>query len=103
MNKLATFVAMMLGSSGVAAIGLPSDANAATGNQLRAEQEACENALRQNTIEALEEFLRKYPRGDSACRALALNSLNGFGPSNKGDNSNRGEVGPQGAPGYGGG
>ena len=36
---------------------------------------ACEEALKRNTVEALETFLRKYPhadRGTSACAALAV-------------------------------
>ena len=37
------------------------------------EEECCQEALNKNTIEALEEFLRKYPPGRSkyACSALA--------------------------------
>ena len=44
------------------------------------EQCACEAALKENTIQALEEFLRKYPPGKkpSACGALALNALSQF-------------------------
>jgi hypothetical protein len=42
------------------------------------EECACEAALKQNTVEALEEFLRKYPQsvndGQSACAALAVPS-----------------------------
>src|SRR5262245_24407749 len=36
---------------------------------------ACEHALNKNTVEALENFLRKYPhaaRGTSACAAIAV-------------------------------
>ncbi len=44
------------------------------------EECACEEALRQNTVEALEEFLRKYPQstthGNTACAALAVPPLN---------------------------
>jgi len=40
------------------------------------EECACEKALAQNTVEALEEFLRKYPHSvdhkKSACAALAM-------------------------------
>ena len=40
------------------------------------EECACEAALQKNTVEALEDFLRKYPqavsRGESACAALAV-------------------------------
>jgi hypothetical protein len=36
------------------------------------EECACEAALQTNTLEAVEEFLRRYPRpSDSACAALA--------------------------------
>ena len=46
----------------------------------RNEQCACDAALKENTIQALEEFLRKYPPGRkaSACGALALNALSKF-------------------------
>jgi hypothetical protein len=46
------------------------------------EEECCQLALEKNTIEALEEFLRLYPpgRSDSACAALAMTALSGFGP-----------------------
>jgi hypothetical protein len=56
-------------------------------------EEACEAALRENTIEAIEEFLRKYP--DSACRVLAMNALQSFEPDGPGD------PGPPSPPGYG--
>src|SRR5688500_14772038 len=40
------------------------------------EECACEEALSQNTVEAVEDFLRKYPQsvdgGDTACAALAV-------------------------------
>ena len=46
-------------------------------------ERACERALQENTIEALENFLQKYPpdkyRPDVACYALALGTLNNFG------------------------
>lgn len=41
---------------------------------------ACEEALRKNTIEALEEFLRLYSDAPTACLALAQNALQGFQP-----------------------
>jgi hypothetical protein len=54
---------------------------------LRTEEEcACEAALNRNTIEALEEFLRRYPPrpgGETtACTALALAALDQFRPDN---------------------
>ncbi len=56
------------------------------------EQCACEAALRENTIQALEEFLRKYPPGKkpSACGALALNALSRFACSDGGSTANCG-------------
>ncbi|MGX5842561.1 hypothetical protein ACWGTI_17740 [Mesorhizobium sp. ArgA1] len=41
---------------------------------------ACEQALKIGTIEALEDYLHRYPDAPSACKALALNSLGQFGP-----------------------
>lgn len=41
---------------------------------------ACEDALRKNTIEALEEYLRLYPDAPTACLTLARNALQGFQP-----------------------
>ncbi len=44
--------------------------------QCASEECACEEALQKNTVEALEDFLRKYPQsvygGKSACAALAI-------------------------------
>ena len=56
--------------------------------QLR-EREACEDALRRNTIEALEEFLIRYPNGTEACQTLALNALAAFGPPEGGQGGPR--------------
>jgi hypothetical protein len=62
--------AMALNVSGSA---LSADASA---RHCTSEECACEQALEQNTVEALEDFLRKYPQsvnnGDSACGALAI-------------------------------
>ncbi|MDX8433810.1 MULTISPECIES: hypothetical protein [Mesorhizobium] len=57
---------------------------------------ACEQALRIGTIEALEDYLHRYPNAPTACKALALNSLAQFGPD--GDGGDHGE----GGGGYGG-
>ena len=52
-------------------------------------ERACERALKANSIDAIEDFLYKYPpgkyRNDTACYALALGALNNFG-SNRGGN-----------------
>lgn len=54
---------------------------------------ACEQALKLGTIEALEDYLHRYPDAPSACKALALNSLSQFGPGggtrNGGDGGHR--------------
>lgn len=57
------------------------------------EQCACEEALKKNTIHAIEEFLRKYPpgRSPSACSALALNALTQFDCDGGGDGIGRRE------------
>jgi len=39
---------------------------------------ACELALKTGTIEALEDYLHRYPNAPTACKALALNSLGQF-------------------------
>jgi hypothetical protein len=52
---------------------------------------ACEQALKTGTIEALEDYLHRYPNAPSACKALALNSLSQFGPG--GGDGNHGEGG----------
>jgi len=62
------------------------------------EEDACRQALEVNTIEALEEFLRNFPNGSSACRALALNSLGSFQGAD--DDPEPGDGGPE--AGYGG-
>ena len=59
-------------------------------------QRACERALQANTIEALEEFLHKYPakkyKNDVACYALALGALNEFSGDDR-DPTERGRPG----------
>lgn len=61
---------------------------------------ACERALKLNTIEALEDYLRRYPDASTACNALALDALNRFGQPGANDGNNRGTGGTDG--GYGG-
>ncbi|MDG4854829.1 MULTISPECIES: hypothetical protein [unclassified Mesorhizobium] len=52
---------------------------------------ACEQALKIGTIEALEDYLHRYPNAPTACKALALNSLSQFGTG--GGNGNGGDGG----------
>jgi hypothetical protein len=54
-----------------------TSAKAVTTRHCTTEECACEEALKQNTIEALEAFLKKYPQstaggGTSACAALGV-------------------------------
>jgi hypothetical protein len=68
---VAAFGILVLGVGGFAVSG-----ETAT-RQCASEECACEEALRQNTIEALENFLRKYPQavdGNTACAALGVPS-----------------------------
>jgi hypothetical protein len=63
---------------GAFVLGLSGNAVSGQGaaRQCSSEECACEEALRQNTVEALEDFLRKYPlsvnNSNSACGALAV-------------------------------
>lgn len=63
-------------------------------------EQACEWALQANTIEALEEFLHKYPpglyRNDVACYALALGALEQFGSDNDPTSRNNNDKDPGG-------
>jgi hypothetical protein len=86
MNRLSKFVLMLLGTSGVGAISLPLEANAASSS--KDEERACEQALQAKTVQALEGFLRQYPHS-TACRALALNALRDFAPKERGDGPKR--------------
>lgn len=67
-------------------------------------ERACERALKENTIEAIENFLHQYPadeyRNDTACYALALGALEQFGGTNNRGNNNDKDEGPD--SGYGG-
>jgi len=42
---------------------------------------ACENALRENTIEALENYIMRYGNANNACMALAQAALAQFRPN----------------------
>jgi len=58
------------------------------------EEECCEMALRKNTIEALEEFLRLFPpgrsKGNTACSALAMDALAEHEPKESHDDRGNG-------------
>lgn len=84
--RIVSYLFTVLGIVGIG-VSTPSQASAQmTFAQMQQDAElACEAALKEDTIEALEEYLRKYPLASTACRALAQNALGGFGPSNQGD------------------
>ncbi len=68
-------------ATGIVGLGLGTaeQARAQEPTQLTQAEIACEAALLEGTIEALEEYLRLYPSASTACRALALNALSDFG------------------------
>jgi hypothetical protein len=87
---LATASALVLGFS-VLAYSVPAAAqeDVAQGNRCKApasprieEECACEAALKENTIGALEEFMSRYPGSTSACSALALSVVDKRRPDN---------------------
>lgn len=45
-----------------------------------AAEQACEQALQTNTIQALEDYLYTYDCGPAACRARIVNALERFSP-----------------------
>ena len=80
------FLLAAAGSLGIS-VSLASGASAQSVDlaALQAEaDEACSAALEADTIEALEEYLNKYPDVSSACTALATEALNQFVPTNDG-------------------
>lgn len=83
---LATLSVFAFGAAGQAYV---QPAAAATADEIA---QACERALSENTIEAIEDFLHKYPadsyRNDTACYALALGALEKFGNPNDRDRNN---------------
>jgi hypothetical protein len=74
MKAIRKFVLVL--SASVLGVGVHVMAGQSATRPCTTEECACEDALRKNTVEALEEFLRKYPQsvdnGNSACAALAV-------------------------------
>ena len=107
-HLLATLSALALGAGVPSAFSAtpPSSASVAFCTPGQSEEEcACEAALKANTIEALEEFIRRYPPGRSdatACTALAMTALVQFSSPNDRDTHTRPVPGPTVAPHYGG-
>lgn len=80
--KMSKQLMMILGLLAVS-VGWDTVAADAATRKCKTEKCACEAALRQNTIEALEAFLKKYPHsvggGKTACAALGVPSLDESG------------------------
>lgn len=78
-------IARLFAAVGVSALGASSFANSAdaASESLQRVRQACESALEENTIEALEEFFNRYPpqkyKRSVACYAQALTAINEFG------------------------
>lgn len=81
MGKLLTILAR-LGLASAAALGV--SASVQTSSYAQGVDEvaelACKRALDAGTIEALEDYLFRFPDAPTACRVLAQNALGGFGP-----------------------
>lgn len=77
MIKVMSKTLVMLGVLALS-VGIGAVAAEAAARKCTSEECACEAALRKNTIEALEAFLKKYPHsvdsGKSACAALGIPS-----------------------------
>src|SRR5262245_24915378 len=83
--KVFTTIGMML----LSAHGIANPAQGTT-QHCTSEECACEEALRRNTVEALEDFLRRYPQATnnsgSACAALAMPTFDDVSEPRKRDN-----------------
>ena len=87
-------------------LALSASAHVASGQgaarHCTSEECACEEALRKNTVKALEDFLRKYPHSDtdgaSACSAISVPPGDGNSsvgnPGNDGDGQQNGPALP---------
>ncbi len=71
---------------GALTLGVSGSALAAQAavRQCTSEECACEEALRQNTVEALEAFLRKYPQSTSAAQPASACAALGVPPAEEG-------------------
>jgi hypothetical protein len=76
LNALGIGVALATSSAEAQDICEPEDAEC-----------ACERALEVGTIEALEDYLFRYPDAPTACTALALNTLSQFTPGDRDDST----------------
>ena len=102
MSRIRKFGLAALGALG-ASVAVSNVGQAQTVSiDFRAE-EACQQALEAGTIEALEEFLFRYPDAPRECRVLALSQLSAFSPNPTTPDPNRPEISANAAQGgYGG-
>lgn len=94
--RLIQLLLATVGSIGISSL-LPTGASAIDRDLATEAEEACRVALEADTIQALEEYLNKYPRASTACRALATEALSDFSPGGDGAGS---PFGPNSGPGY---
>ena len=86
--RISKYFAVILSAAGISTVGASSSTTAADlvqsceqvgfsaqSDAARLAECACEAALNDGSIEALEDFLRMYPGADTACRAKALEGL----------------------------
>jgi hypothetical protein len=85
-KSLLYFIPVLVVSAGMTISSHAADQCDASASPQIAEECACQAALNENTDEALDNFLRKYPASDTICSAKALSSVDqrpdGDGPQN---------------------
>ncbi len=99
--RFAKYLATLVGAAGLASSPAVNSASAqalvVTAEMERQAEEACRRALEEDTIEALEAFLRDYQWANSSCVVLAQNALGDNAPGGGGPGDGGGPGG-----GYGG-
>ena len=85
MNLSQRFLAF-IGVFGAGIVSSTSPSHAITADEMEQARLACDRALQENTIAALEEYLRLHPRAPTACKVLALEALGKYSPNDGGEN-----------------
>ncbi len=96
LSKLVIAALSTVGILGATVSGTPAQ-NQTQGLFVTDAERACERALEENTIEALEEYLNKYRHASTACRALALEALGQFAPNGTVPSTDPGDTNTYGA------
>ncbi len=81
MNRISQHLLGLLGIMGLGVVTTGHADAQSRDDLLRQAELACDRALQENTIEALEEYLRLFPNAPTSCKVLALNALSSFSPS----------------------